>query len=400
MYRRHVFLSLLLLLFLSANARLIPDQAKASNGYPVWNIYTGLRYASIQEAINANETLDGHFVVIDPYIFWEHIVVNKSVGLIGSVDLEVPDGLTTIDGGGTGTVVTVTADNVTIVDIRITHGVNGIILEEADNSVLQWLSICENAETGVYIHDSRNCTLRYSRSISNHDGVWLNNSNHNTICENKITSSNGSAVYLEYSSNNTILDNQMANNDDGIGFLYSSNNIISGNYVSNNTNGVHFSMSDYNTLSSNRISDNNQVGIRFDYSFNNTITGNGIANNNREISLNTYSKDNTFYHNDFVNNAEQVYVNESSVPPITNSWDDGFPSGGNYWSDYLNRYPNATEIDASGIGDIPYVIDANNTDRHPLMNQYISESFSFVLLLLFIVAAVLVTISYKRKHLR
>ena len=398
MYRRQIFLSLLLLLFLSANARLIPNKAKASNGYPVWNINTGLRYVSIQEAINANETLDGHFVVIDPVIFWEHIVVNKSVGLIGSVDLEVPDGLTTVDGGGTGTVVTVAADNVTIVDIKIMHGVNGIILEEVDNSVLHWLRTYENVETGVYIHDSRNCTLRYSRSISNHDGVWLNNSNHNTIHKNEITNSNGSAVYLEYSSNNTILDNQMANNDDGIGFLYSSNNIISGNYVANNTNGVHFSMSDYNSLSSNRISDNNQVGIRFDYSFNNTITGNGITNNNLGISLNTYSKDNTFYHNDFVNNAEQVYVNESSVPPITNSWDDDLPSGGNYWSDYLDRYPNATEVDALGIGDTPYVMDANNTDRHPLMNQYISESFSFVLLLLFIVAAVLVTISYKRKH--
>ena len=64
----------------------------------------------------------------------------------------------------------------------------------------------------------------------------------------------------------------------------------------------------------------------------------------------------------------------------------------------MDRYPNATEVDALGIGDTPYVMDANNTDRHPLMNQYISESFSFVPLLLFIVAAVLVTISYKRKH--
>jgi hypothetical protein len=50
-----------------------------------------------------------------------------------------------------------------------------------------------------------------------------------------------------------------------------------------------------------------------------------------------------------------------------NVWDNGYPSGGNYWRDYQTRYPNATEIDSSGIWNTPYVIDANNTDRYPLM---------------------------------
>ena len=47
----------------------------------------------------------------------------------------------------------------------------------------------------------------------------------------------------------------------------------------------------------------------------------------------------------------------------------------NYWSDYLTKYPNATEIDNSGIGNQPYVYAAvqNYTqtiycqDNHPLM---------------------------------
>jgi DNA-binding transcriptional ArsR family regulator len=45
----------------------------------------------------------------------------------------------------------------------------------------------------------------------------------------------------------------------------------------------------------------------------------------------------------------------------------------NYWSDYLTKYPNATEIDSSGIGDTPYVFNSYGPvsgilqDNHPLM---------------------------------
>jgi hypothetical protein len=59
-----------------------------------------------------------------------------------------------------------------------------------------------------------------------------------------------------------------------------------------------------------------------------------------------------------------------------NIWDDGYPSGGNYWSDYSTKYPSATEVDNSGIWNTPYVIDANNTDHYPLMRLYAPNSLS------------------------
>jgi hypothetical protein len=48
---------------------------------------------------------------------------------------------------------------------------------------------------------------------------------------------------------------------------------------------------------------------------------------------------------------------------------------GNYWSDYLTKYSNATELDSSGIGNTPYNIDIYGNgvvigslqDNHPLM---------------------------------
>jgi hypothetical protein len=60
------------------------------------------------------------------------------------------------------------------------------------------------------------------------------------------------------------------------------------------------------------------------------------------------------------------------ISPSINIWDDGYPSGGNYWSDYngtdlhSGAYQNVTGSD--GMGDTPYVIDMNNLDHYVLFN--------------------------------
>jgi hypothetical protein len=61
------------------------------------------------------------------------------------------------------------------------------------------------------------------------------------------------------------------------------------------------------------------------------------------------------------------------VPPQRNVWDDS--KEGNYWSDYVTRYPNATETDDSGIWDTPYVISENNQDEYPLMSPVVIPEF-------------------------
>lgn len=47
------------------------------------------------------------------------------------------------------------------------------------------------------------------------------------------------------------------------------------------------------------------------------------------------------------------------------SWDNG--TVGNYWGDYRENYPNATQEDTLGIWNTPYTINNNNTDQYPLM---------------------------------
>ncbi len=52
------------------------------------------------------------------------------------------------------------------------------------------------------------------------------------------------------------------------------------------------------------------------------------------------------------------------------AWDNGAKSGGNYWSDYLTKYPNAAQAGSSGFGNTAYVINANNKDNFPLMSPF------------------------------
>jgi hypothetical protein len=53
------------------------------------------------------------------------------------------------------------------------------------------------------------------------------------------------------------------------------------------------------------------------------------------------------------------------------TWDDGYPSGGNYWSDYRHTDmlsgPGQNLSGSDGIGDVSYIIDGDNIDAYPLM---------------------------------
>jgi parallel beta-helix repeat protein len=99
------------------------------------------------------------------------------------------------------------------------------------------------------------------------------------------------------------------------------------------------------------------------------IRNNSLWNSTYGIYL-SESADNRIYHNNFINNTVQAYVTDN----YNNTWDNGYPSGGNYWSNYngTDEYKGPyQDIPGSDfIGDNWYIINANNTDHYPLWIPY------------------------------
>jgi parallel beta-helix repeat protein len=141
---------------------------------------------------------------------------------------------------------------------------------------------------------------------------------------------------------------------------------LSGNNVPHNQYGIYLiNYSDNNTLFGNNVTSNVYQGITLRFSSdNNTMSGNNVTSNDYGIVLQS-SSGNRIFHNDFSNNWQQTYVFNS-----TDMWDDGYPSGGNYWSDYGTMYPGAVENDSSAIWNTPYNVSSGNIDRYPLMASF------------------------------
>jgi parallel beta-helix repeat protein len=143
---------------------------------------------------------------------------------------------------------------------------------------------------------------------------------------------------------------------------------IKNTLISDCFNGIQLFNASDNTITANAIVGSSYEGVGVYYSSGNVVAGNNITNN--QIGIAFYSSSsNSIVHNDFIDNAYQVYTESS-----TNNWDNGYPSGGNYWSDYTgtDAYsgPNQNQPGSDGIGDTPYNCSENNQDGYPLMQKW------------------------------
>jgi parallel beta-helix repeat protein len=229
-------------------------------------------------------------------------------------------------------------------------------------------------------HDFGTVAARNTVESNGNSGISINATDSSLVIDNIVEFNHEDGVELNNvtgisleNPTTIILGNSIVNNNDsgieanGVTCLMFVGQSIEGTGV-----GLLLSSSSNNTIDGNDVTTSNE-GIMLLSSKSNDIYGNNITANDQGIFLNS-SSNNAIHHNNFINNTNQAISNGSP-----NTWDNGYPSGGNYWSNYQTRYPNANEIDSSGIWNTPYVIDSNNTDHYPLAEPQFGYSITFYL---------------------
>jgi parallel beta-helix repeat protein len=212
---------------------------------------------------------------------------------------------------------------------------------------------------------STNATFVVNNTVTDASyGIYLEASSNNTVDKNTLLR-NGVDGIFPYASHDVIVSNNMiAESAYGIELYNSYASTVLANNVTDSSYGIYLAYSGPSNVIANNTLSGNDWGVSLYSSSGNTVSGNTLSHSIYGVDPVTNSNSNLFHHNNFVENTEQVVWN----PDCTNVWDNGYPSGGNYWSDYTG-----TDSNGDGIGDTPYSIDPMNLDRYPLMNPWFSD---------------------------
>ena len=232
-----------------------------------------------------------------------------------------------------------------------------------------------NRYNGIYIGYRNNVTVRNLNLINCGDGISLNADTWLTI-DNCTLLGNYRAIFNGYTDgpkNFTFTNNKVssiARARDGVNFGSVNDALISGNTIQHCGYGLVVYGYENVTIKDNLIDDCSWGIWPLSASypsisvFDNTFSNNGCGvcvNGGNHTGLRVY-------HNRFINNNEHARGEGAIL-----QWDNGYPSGGNYWSGYVSsdlysgEYQNITGGD--GIGDNPFIIPLpyNVKDRYPFM---------------------------------
>ncbi|UCB59438.1 MAG: right-handed parallel beta-helix repeat-containing protein [Thermoplasmatales archaeon] len=301
-----------------------------------------------------------------------------------------------IIGNSNGDVINISSDNISISGLGITNsGFDFINLDAAIHIHSNNNHIDGNYLAGSYyaisIHDGNDNEISNNIiELNQMDGIFMYNSDNNSISLNTIINNGFQGIYLYDCEDNFLYKNILKLNDkNGIHFfdLCTGNIVYQNTIESNSVNGIKLTTNNIgNVIIDNVIKSNGWSGIQIQFSNSNLITkneidsnmydgilageladsdgnmitGNNISYNSEQgIRFGISSNDNIVYHNNFIHNSALDYG--------SNTWDNDYPAGGNYWT-----FHSGDDDDNDGIIDTPYDIPGGeNQDRYPFVQSLI-----------------------------
>ncbi len=301
-------------------------------------------------------------------------------------------------------------ENVVIYDSGSPAANSSIVLDNVDNGHLLWNDLSDSAYCGIQMNDCNNfviehntinnngnrgmnvlyCTnieIRHNILIGNGQyginhyysdvceiwnnsfsgiggqnyGVYVYHSDDNIIRNNTFTNHNSYGYYGVVDVRSNVTNNEFIDNAGGIfGLISQDSDIMYNNITGSSGSGIFFSACDNMWVEGNRIINNRygfNLGINCDF---NTLTKNIFQDNTEYGVRMPYDPDynNTnhlFYKNVFISNTIQAMDNG-----VDTNWNNS--EFGNYWDSY-----SGSDGNLDGIGDTPFILDANVTDFKPLM---------------------------------
>ncbi len=348
--------------------------------------------ASLQEIVAAAPA--GATISIKPGVYYGPVIIDKPLTLLGAGAV--------LDGRGQGTLVRITAPDVTL---------KGFVLRNSGRSLAH--------EDSAVLVEAPRATIEDNKLLDVLFGIYLKNAPGSYIRCNTITglsvpeAERGDAIRLWYSSDVTIEGNETSAARDaivwysrnvrirqnhfergryGIHLMYAQQVLIEGNLVLKNFVGVYAMYSQGIALGKNffighrgpsgygiglkdvddaQIEENviadNSVGVFIDNSPSSLETfvlfqKNLFAYNETAVLMLPAVRSDVFTGNSFVENLEQVGVAGGGQL-------DGNVWSGNYWSDYVGY-----DADGDGLGDIPYRAERlfeHLMDRHPQLRLFL-----------------------------
>lgn len=150
--------------------------------------------------------------------------------------------------------------------------------------------------------------------------------------------------------------------------LESSLNTIENCYIYNTYIGVSSAFANSNTLYNNHLHTNYGCALYLYNTYGTTVINNDFYDNYYGVVAYFETADNRIYHNNFINNSQSIY------DLCDNTWDNGYPAGGNYYDDHQNPIDEFCGFEqaipgSDGILDTPYFFWNSSADRYPLSEE-------------------------------